>query len=128
MLLSEDGLVKLFYSPLAAQLGFTYSIGGGYHNDSWYTVPDKAKGHSELKSDVWSLGVSLLEMVRRENPSEGCDEERLRRLLSCFDECLEEHGPSAFVDFVEKCVAWDVKKRWSVSELMEVSECVGIDE
>ena len=49
---------------------------------------------------------------------------------------LEEASPSLsssewsaeFVDFVSKCLVKDVKERWNVDQLMDVSVCLKSDE
>ncbi len=76
----------------------------------------------EERSDVWSLGVSLIEMVEGRNPYGSCsDEEELKRVI-CYGKppSLPREWSSAF-DFVEMCLEKDTQARWSVSKLMDVS-------
>ena len=79
-------------------------------------------GATELRSDVWALGISLIEMAEK-NPYEGLS---LVKIIYC----LENDPPpslssstwsAAFVDFVKKCLVKNVKERWSVSQLMDMS-------
>ena len=89
-----------------------------------YMAPEVFRGKEDLKSDVWSLGISLVEMAEGTNPFAGCSSEVLRnRVLNVKSPALSSSKwSSEFVDFVGKCLEKDVKKRWSVSELMEVSD------
>ena len=76
-----------------------------------------------MKSNVWSLGITLIELAEGKNPF--AEKESPAEIMYAV---LMEQPPSlssskwsaAFVDFVNKCLVKDVKERWSVSELMEV--------
>ena len=88
------------------------------------------KGKREMKSDVWSLGISLIEMVRGENPNDGTDASYIQYRVDNKESpsLSSSEWSAAFVDFVSKCLVKDVKERWSVSELLGVGECEGNDE
>ena len=87
-------------------------------------APEVYYGRTELKSDVWSLGISLIEIAEGRNPFEGCTIYAITRIV-CSDAPLpslsSEKWSAAFVDFVNKCLVRDVSERWSVEQLMEVS-------
>ena len=87
-------------------------------------APEVYYGRTELKSDVWSLGISLIEIAEGRNPFEGCTIYAITRIV-CSDVPLpslsSEKWSAAFVDFVNKCLVRDVNERWSVKQLMNVS-------
>lgn len=71
MFLSEQGLVKLGDFSLAVQLESSSSRRPTNCGTSWYIAPEVFKGMTELKSDVWSLGISLIELGDGKNPFAG---------------------------------------------------------
>ena len=123
MFLYKEGVVKVGDYELAAQLDRTQSEREAVFGTTRYMAPEVFEGKTCLKSDVWSLGISLIEMAEGRNPFEGCSPlmvmksvcEKDPPSLSC------EKWSAACVDFVGKCLVKDVKERWSVSELMHVS-------
>ena len=38
----------------------------------WYMAPEVLDGLTQVKSDVWSLGITLIELADRRNPFAGC--------------------------------------------------------
>ena len=87
-------------------------------------APERYKGATEMKSDVWSLGISLIELAEGKNPfaeKESSAEIMYAVLMEQPPSLFSSTWSTEFVDFVNKCLVKDVKERWSVSELMEVS-------
>ena len=91
-------------------------------NIPYYRSPDVVELTKELKNDVWSLGMTMLEIVEGVNPlfdydvlSIGCWRKRFQPDFS------EGKWSEESKSFVEKCLVSDVERRASVSELMEVS-------
>lgn len=94
---------------------------------SWYMAPEVYDGNTELKSDVWSLGISLLELADGKNPFTGCSASMVMKIV-CLGEApsLTSSGwSSELVDFVGRCLAKDVRERASVSELLGVLAASG---
>ena len=85
-------------------------------------APEVFEGKRRLKSDVWSLGISLIELVERKNPFDGYSPLKvMKRVCKKEPPCIGSgEGSAAFVDFVKRCLVKDVKERWSVSALMKV--------
>ena len=108
---------------LAKQLEHAESKAEVVCGTSWYMAPEVLDEQTELKSDVWSLGISLIELAEGENAIGGNSMMQVVRNVYCNDppSLDAEKWSAAFVDFVNKCLVKDVKERWSVSELMDVS-------
>ena len=91
-------------------------------NIPYYTSSDVVELTKELKNDVWSLGMTMLEIVEGVNPL--FDDDRLtidcvrKRFKPRFSEGKWSEDSK---DFVKKCLVSDVEQRASVPELMQVS-------
>ena len=86
-------------------------------------APEVLEGEGEGdKSDVWSLGMTLLELAERKHPYKDLSPSEV------VEKVTKEPPPSLsskkwspeFVDFVSKCLVKDVNERWSVKELLGV--------
>ena len=125
MLISENGLIKLGDFGLSEQLNHSNSERSNTCGTLWYMAPEVFNGQTVMKSDVWSLGVSLIELAEGKNPyNDGFDSPATVMKRICMDAppSLSSYGWSAgFVDFVNKCLIREVNERWSVNELIEVN-------
>ena len=119
LFLTEDGVLKLGYYGLTTPTE-CYAIKKMECEGLRSFAPEVFRGEYEMKSDVWSLGIALLEMMGitpyswRKNgslPTMG------RSVTLPFDEYAIES--SELADFLKKCLT-DVDDRWRVDELMNV--------
>lgn len=86
----------------------------------WYLAPEAFNCY-RMKSDVWSLGITLLELAKGWNPFDSDSSMIIRRNIYRYLPSLSRKKRSShLVDFVNKCLVRDVKKRASVRELMSV--------
>ena len=116
-------MIKLGDFGLAVQLEHSCSKRSTQCGTSLYMAREVYYDGAELKSDVWSLGITLIELAERQNPYAGYTSAAVMKaiLMSEPPSLSSSKWSAAFVDFVNKCLMKDVKERWSVGELMEVS-------
>ena len=90
---------------------------------SLYTAPEVYEGGACLKSDVWSLGMSVIEMAEGRHPFAGLTMENVvNRVLNGDPPSFSSSGWSSdLVDFVKRCLVKDVNARSSVDALLKVS-------
>ena len=87
----------------------------------WHMAPEGFRGKMELKSDVWSFGISLFELASGKKPYSPSGENPEKIILNCYPPSLYEDDWSAeFCDFLDKCLQKVVNQRASVSELKNV--------
>ena len=119
LFLTEDGVLKLGYYGLTTQAE-CYSIKKWKCDGVRSFAPEVFKGKYGMKSDVWSLGIVLLEMMGL-TPYYGYETDELPTkngyLRLPFDKNAIES--EELLDFLKKCFL--KKERWSVNELLNVS-------
>ena len=84
-----------------------------------YCAPEVFEGKMDFKSDVWSLGIVLIEAAEGKNPYADCT---ARAMLTADPPSLSSsEWPPEFVSFVKRCLEKDANRRASVAELLTVS-------
>ena len=75
-----------------------------------------------MKSDVWALGISIIEMAEGRNPFAGMTSAKIMsQVVSKSPPSLtSSEWSSDLVDFVRCCLVKDVKERSSVDDLLKV--------
>ena len=120
LFLTEDGVLKLGYYGLTTQAE-CYSIKEADCEGVRSFAPEVFEGEYEMKSDVWSLGIALIEVMGI-RPYSGYENNDLPTMYGRFELPFKRDTikSSELVDFLQRCIQ---KKddRWSVNELMNVS-------
>ena len=121
LFLTEDGVLKLGYYGLTTQAE-CYSIKKTDCDGIRSFAPEVFRGEYEMKSDVWSLGIVLMEMMGM-TPYYWCDNGHLPTMdddfrLPFHDEDIESAN---LTDYLKKCFEERVSERSSVNELLNVS-------
>ena len=126
LFISESGVIKLGDFGLAVQLEHSCSKRNTTCGTSWYVGPEVYEEEACLKSDVWALGISIIEMAEGKNPFAGMASAKIMNLvLNKSPPSLSSSGWSSdLVDFVKKCLVKDVNERASVNDLLKVSVVV----
>ena len=119
-------MIKLGDFGLAVQLEHSCSRRNTLCGTSMYMGPEVYGEGAELKSDVWSLGISIIEMVGGRNPYVGMTTKEFKNeLLNKRPPSFSSSGWSDdLVDFVKRCLVKDVNERASVEALLKVSVVV----
>ena len=120
LFLTEDGVLKLSHYGLTTQ-SECYSIKETDCEGVRSFAPEVFKGEYEMKSDVWSLGIALIELMGI-RPYFGYKNNSLPTMHGRFQLPFKRDTikSSELVDFLQRCIQ---KKddRWSVNELLNVS-------
>ena len=107
---------------LAVQLEHSCSKRNTTCGTSLYMGPEVYEGGACLKSDVWSLGMSVIEMAEGKHPLASCTSFQMMKKV-CDGEppsLSSSEWSSDLVEFVKKCLVKDVNERSSVEELLRV--------
>ena len=113
-------MIKLSDFGLAAPLE---DFGGAWCSRWLYMGPEVYEERTCLKSDVWALGISIIEIAEGKHPFAGMTSANItKQLIYMPSPSLSSSGWSSdLVDFVNACLVKDVNERSSVEELLKVS-------
>lgn len=115
-------MIKVGDFGLAVQLEHSCSRRNTTCGTSWYMAPEVYEEEACLKSDVWALGISIIEMAEGRNPYAGMTSARIvNQILNKPPPTLVSSGWSSdLIDFVTQCLMKDVKQRASADDLLKV--------
>ena len=120
LFLTEDGVLKLGYYGLATQAE-CYSIKNWKCDGVRSFAPEVFRGEYEMKSDVWFLGTTLMELmgitpyVDSENGCLPTNDDVLMHSVN-----VEGIQSAQLAHFLKKCFR-NAYFRWNVIKLMNVS-------
>ena len=120
LFLTEDGVLKMGYYGLTTQAD-CYSIKGKNCDGVRSFAPEVFEGEYEMKSDVWSFGIALIEIMGI-RPYSWRDNDDLPTMNGYLRLPFKEDTikSSELADYLKKCFQ-RASARSSVNELMNVS-------
>ena len=124
LFLTEDGVLKLGYYGLTTQEECCSIMKTDCEGLRSF-APEVFEGEYEMKSDLWSLGIALIEVMGI-RPYYWYDNDDLPTMNGSFESPYRDTIKSSeLVAFLNKCFVvtdiWNGIDRWSVKESMNVS-------
>jgi serine/threonine protein kinase len=121
ILIGLNGEVKLADFGVATQLSNNMSKRLTFVGTPYWMAPEVIKQEEySFKTDVWSLGITAIEMAYGKPPLTEFDPMRvLFRITNGPAPSLDSGFSEEFKDFINRCLVKDVSKRATVKELLK---------
>ncbi len=126
ILINSHGQVKLIDFGVSGEL--INSIADTFVGTSTYMSPERIQGAKySVKSDVWSLGISLLELARGKFPFDSERKDERMGILELLQQIVNEPPPKLPSDvgspelqsFINRCLIKDIEQRPSPQDLLD---------
>lgn len=118
MFITQNGVVKLGDYALPLQEDYSKLK----VEELWYMAPEALKRKEGPKSDVWSLGISLMELAEGKNPYDGKNPFTIMKEVCAGSPptLSSSQWSTDFVDFLKQCLVREASQRPSVERLLAV--------